>query len=101
MVVSPPPRSARIEGAAMLVIRESRRSMTSAARITNSATQRHLYGVSVKVMSALRGGRCLFYEHCSRGRTMYCQYDVRVSNTVRAKYYVRERVKNTIHRVPD
>ena len=39
-----PPMSARIDGAAMLVISASSRSMTSAASRTNSAIQRRGYG---------------------------------------------------------
>jgi len=46
MVDGPPPMSARIDGAAMLVIIPSTMSMTSAARITKSAAHRHRYGAA-------------------------------------------------------
>ncbi len=62
MVAALPPSSARMVGEAMLVTMASSRSITSAARMTKRAAQRHRYGavsggdpfrgVSVVVMRA-------------------------------------------------
>src|SRR5262249_24017146 len=53
MRLSLPCRSVRIDGPAIVVTSASRRSMTSAARMTASAAQRQRYAVAASVVVAL------------------------------------------------